>query len=95
MSMEIIDRDKETIALEGGIPVRATGLPYGHQYVDDEDIEAVTQVLRSDWITTGPGRQSRLIGGLAAALGMENPSRLRLGQETARSVALGSPTECD
>ena len=52
--MGIIDRGEGIIALEGGMPVRATGLPYGHQDVDDEDIEAVTRVLRSDWITTGP-----------------------------------------
>ena len=29
-------------------------LPYGRQAVDDEDIAAVTEVLRSDWLTTGP-----------------------------------------
>jgi len=29
-------------------------IPYGRQWVDDEDIEAVAEVLRSDWITTGP-----------------------------------------
>lgn len=29
-------------------------LPYGRQWVTDEDVEAVTQVLRSAWLTTGP-----------------------------------------
>jgi UDP-4-amino-4,6-dideoxy-N-acetyl-beta-L-altrosamine transaminase len=29
-------------------------LPYGRQAVDDEDIAAVTEALRSDWLTTGP-----------------------------------------
>ncbi len=29
-------------------------LPYGRQWIDEEDIEAVAQVLRTDWITTGP-----------------------------------------
>ena len=29
-------------------------LPYGHQSVDESDIEAVTAVLRGDWLTTGP-----------------------------------------
>jgi perosamine synthetase len=29
-------------------------LPYGRQFVDDSDIEAVAAVLRSDWLTTGP-----------------------------------------
>jgi len=29
-------------------------LPYGHQCIGDDDVEAVAQVLRSDWLTTGP-----------------------------------------
>lgn len=29
-------------------------LPYGRQSIDESDIEAVTEVLRSDWLTTGP-----------------------------------------
>ena len=29
-------------------------LPYGRQVIDETDIEAVVQVLRSDWLTTGP-----------------------------------------
>ena len=29
-------------------------LPYGRQWVSKEDIEAVIDVLESDWITTGP-----------------------------------------
>jgi perosamine synthetase len=29
-------------------------LPYGRQSVDEADIEAVVEVLRSDWLTTGP-----------------------------------------
>jgi perosamine synthetase len=29
-------------------------MPYGHQVIDETDIEAVVQVLRSDWLTTGP-----------------------------------------
>jgi UDP-4-amino-4,6-dideoxy-N-acetyl-beta-L-altrosamine transaminase len=30
-------------------------LPYGRQIVEEDDIEAVSAVLRSDWLTTGPG----------------------------------------
>lgn len=44
----------ELPALEGGRPVREALLPYGHQHIDEEDIQAVAEVLRSDWITTGP-----------------------------------------
>lgn len=29
-------------------------IPYGHQWIDDEDIEEVVKVLRSEWITQGP-----------------------------------------
>jgi len=42
------------LAIEGGTPVRSTPLPYGKQWIDDEDIAAVVAVLRSDWLTTGP-----------------------------------------
>jgi len=44
----------EKLAIEGGKPVRETLLPYGHQWVDEADIETVVQVLRSAWLTTGP-----------------------------------------
>ncbi len=29
-------------------------LPYGRQQIDEDDIAAVVEVLRSDWLTTGP-----------------------------------------
>ena len=29
-------------------------LPYGRQSIDEDDIQAVVDVLRSDWLTTGP-----------------------------------------
>lgn len=29
-------------------------LPYGRQQIDEADIQAVVEVLRSDWLTTGP-----------------------------------------
>ncbi|MFH1443920.1 MAG: UDP-4-amino-4,6-dideoxy-N-acetyl-beta-L-altrosamine transaminase [Candidatus Peregrinibacteria bacterium] len=43
-----------TLALHGGTPVRQTLLPYARQSVSDEDITSVTEILRSDWLTTGP-----------------------------------------
>ena len=42
------------LALHGGVPVRAETLPYGRHEIDDDDIAAVTRVLRSDWLTSGP-----------------------------------------
>ncbi|MGN0347096.1 MAG: UDP-4-amino-4,6-dideoxy-N-acetyl-beta-L-altrosamine transaminase [Lachnospiraceae bacterium] len=41
-------------AILGGTPVRETKLFYGHQYIDDADIQAVVQVLKSDYLTCGP-----------------------------------------
>ena len=34
--------------------MRASFLPYARPHVTDDDIEAVTAVLRSRWLTTGP-----------------------------------------
>lgn len=42
------------LALNGGKPVRETMLPYGRQSIDEEDIAAVADTLRSAWLTTGP-----------------------------------------
>lgn len=41
-------------AIEGGTPVRSTPIFYGHQYIDDSDIQAVVDVLKSDYLTCGP-----------------------------------------
>ena len=41
-------------AVEGGEPIRTTKLYYGHQYIDEADIKAVEDVLRSDFLTCGP-----------------------------------------
>jgi perosamine synthetase len=42
------------LALEGGTPVRSQLLPYGRQWISEEDVDAVATVLRGDWLTTGP-----------------------------------------
>jgi len=44
----------QELAINGGKPVRDKLLPYGHQWIDEEDIKTVIEVLRSDWITQGP-----------------------------------------
>ena len=41
-------------AIEGGTPVRTNPIYYGHQYIDDKDIQAVVDVLKSDYLTCGP-----------------------------------------
>lgn len=45
---------KETLAIDGGAPVREVFLPYGRHSIDENDIQAVLETLRSDWLTTGP-----------------------------------------
>jgi perosamine synthetase len=42
------------LALQSGTPVRQRLLPYAQPWLDEEDIAAVVQVLRSEWLTTGP-----------------------------------------
>ena len=44
----------ERLAINGGKPIRESVLPYGHQSIDDDDIAAVIEALKSDWITQGP-----------------------------------------
>src|SRR4051812_19390770 len=42
------------LAIDGGAPVRRLMLPYGHQTIDESDVEAIKQAVHSDWLTTGP-----------------------------------------
>lgn len=44
----------DKLAIDGGMPVRETLLPYGRQSIDEVDIDAVADALRSGWLTTGP-----------------------------------------
>lgn len=52
--MSAVPSRVEMLAIHGGKPVRQKLLPYGRQSVKEEDIAAVVEVLRSDWLTTGP-----------------------------------------
>ncbi len=45
---------KELPAVAGGWPVRDTFLPYARQWIEEDDVAAVNEVLRGDWLTTGP-----------------------------------------
>lgn len=42
------------LAIMGGEPIRDTKIFYGHQCVDENDISAVCEVLRGDYLTCGP-----------------------------------------
>ena len=44
----------ERLAIKGGYPVRGGKIYYGRQWIEEEDIAAVNEVLRSDFITCGP-----------------------------------------
>lgn len=44
----------ERLAVEGGQPVRDDEIWYGRQWIDEKDISAVGDVLRSPLITSGP-----------------------------------------
>ena len=44
----------EKLAIDGGIPVRKEKIYYGRQWVVEDDIQAVEDVLHSDFLTCGP-----------------------------------------
>ncbi len=44
----------EKLAIKGGYPVRNSKIFYGRQWIDEDDIQAAAEVLRSDFITCGP-----------------------------------------
>ncbi len=44
----------EKLAIMGGEPVRKEKIYYGRQWINEDDIKAVADVLRSDLITCGP-----------------------------------------
>ena len=53
-------------------------LPYGRQWVSEEDVEAVAAALRSDWLTTGPA-VPRFERALAEAVGVPHAVVLNSG----------------
>lgn len=42
------------LAIHGGEPIRDSYLSYGRQWIDNNDIDAVTSCLQGDYLTTGP-----------------------------------------
>ena len=67
------------LAIHGGVPVRDKMLPYSRQWLDEDDVEAVVRVLRSDWLTTGPN-----VAAFEEAFGA------RVGAEHAVAVSSGT-----
>lgn len=44
----------EKLALFGGTPIRTNKIGYGRQWIDNDDIKAVSDVLNGDFLTCGP-----------------------------------------
>lgn len=44
----------EKLAIDGGSPIRKNKISYGRQWLDDDDVQAVVDVLKGDFLTCGP-----------------------------------------
>jgi len=44
----------DRLAIDGGDPVRKSKISYGRQWIEEDDVAAVADVLRSDFLTCGP-----------------------------------------
>jgi perosamine synthetase len=77
------------LAIDGGTPVRATYLPYGHQLITDEDVAAVSEALRSDWLTTGP-RVPAFEAALAEATGARHAVAFSSGTAALHGAAVAA-----
>ena len=45
---------RESLAVLGGSPVREHKISYGRQWIDEEDVKAVSETLLGDYLTCGP-----------------------------------------
>jgi len=84
----------EKLAIEGGRPVRTEMLPYARQQIGERDIDAVVEVLRSDWLTTGPKVEQfeaalAEIAGTAEAVAVSNGTTALLAAMHALEVGPG------
>ena len=68
----------EKPAVAGGKPVRENKIYYGHQCIDEDDIKAVCDVLRSDAVTCGPKVKEleEKLAGYVGGSDLPNSSRL-------------------
>ena len=68
----------------------SVALPYGRHSIDDDDIQAVVDALRSDWLTTGP-LVERFEQAFARRVGVEHAAALSSGTAAlhAAMAALG------
>jgi perosamine synthetase len=87
--MTTIPVTQRPLAILGGTPVRATYLPYGHQSIDEADIQAVVDVLRSDWLTTGP-RVNEFEEAFASRVGAKHAVSFSSGTAALHAAAFAS-----
>ncbi|PYX71502.1 MAG: UDP-4-amino-4,6-dideoxy-N-acetyl-beta-L-altrosamine transaminase, partial [Acidobacteria bacterium] len=83
---------REVLAINGGSPVRKTLLPYGRQTLDEDDIQAVVDVLRSDWLTTGP-KVGEFEEGFAAWVGAKYAVSFSSGTAALHAAAFAAGLE--
>src|SRR6185503_11909730 len=80
---------RERLALHGGSPVRPTLLPYGRHRIDDDDVAAVTEALRSGWVTTGP-RVKAFEEAFAASVGAKHAVAFSSGTAALHGAAFAA-----
>ena len=78
-----------TLAINGGVPVRKSMLPYGKQLVDDQDVQAVVVALRSEWLTTGP-KVSEFESAFAKAVGAKYAVAVSSGTAALHTAAFAA-----
>ena len=44
----------EKLAIHGGEPVRKEKINYGRHWIEEDDINAVVETLKGDFLTCGP-----------------------------------------
>lgn len=64
-------------------------IPYGRQFIDEEDVEAVAAVLRSDYLTTGPAIEA-FEDGLREATGATYAVALNSGTSALHAMYFGA-----
>jgi len=79
----------DLLAIMGGTPTRSKLLPYGRQKLEEADIEAAVEVLRSDWITTGP-KVNELEEGIASYVGARHAVAFTSGTAALHGAAFAA-----
>jgi perosamine synthetase len=87
--MTVTPASRDLLAIHGGSPVRNTLLPYGRQSIDENDIQAVVDTLRSDWLTTGP-RVGEFEEAFAARVGAKHAVSFSSGTAALHAAAFAA-----